>query len=93
MALGQVLHVQRRGTGSTHIIQNDELISPAAFVIANGEEDTPSSQSRDKLLQEENQKNEADSSQAEIVGFEQSIQIVGRPRAHEFAPAKDEKII
>ena len=51
----------------THVVKQDELVSPAAIEIANSVEDTVPNQGGEKLLNEESQKTTADDGQVQVV--------------------------
>lgn len=79
--------------GATHIIQDDELLSPTTLVVADGVKEAMSRKSRDELLSEESQEGTADSREVEIVHLEQEAQLERRAIPHELPSAKDDKIV
>jgi hypothetical protein len=77
----------------THVVENNQGLSPAALVIADGMENTAADNGRHKLLNEENQKDAADSGKVEVVDQEQGLELEGLTVAHELAASKDDGIV
>ena len=58
----------------TYIVENDQLVSPATIVAANGVEDTIAHDFWEKLLNEEREKATADDGKVKIMNHEWAIQ-------------------
>lgn len=80
-------------TGKTDIVQNDQLIGPAALVAADGEENAVPRQSGNQLLKEQGQQDAADDGQVEVVDLEQAVELQRFATLHEFSSTKDDNVV
>lgn len=77
----------------THVVKQDELVSPAAIEIADGVEDTVPDQGGEKLLNEESQKTTADDGQVQVVDLERTVQAEGRAAPHELTTTQNDDVV
>lgn len=77
----------------THIVQDNQGLSPATLSITDGMEDAAANNSGEKLLNEESQEDSADGSQVEVVDEEESLELVGLTVAHELATTEDDGVV
>lgn len=78
---------------NTHIVQDNQGLSPATLSITDGMEEAAANNSREKLLNEESQEDTADGGQVEVVDEEQSLELVGLTVAHELATTEDDGVV
>lgn len=78
---------------STYVVENNERLGPAAIVLANGVEDATTNNGRDELLEEEQQKRQADGGEVEVVNQEQRLELEGLTVAHKLPTAKDDGVV
>lgn len=78
---------------STYIVENDQLIGPAALGVADGMEETMVVESRNQLLNKEHQQYPTNSSEVEVVDLEDGIQLERFPTAHQLPPTKDYEVV
>jgi hypothetical protein len=77
----------------THVVKQDELVSPAAIEIADSVEDAVPDQGGEKLLNEESQKTTADDGQVQVVDLERTVQLEGRAAPHELTAAQNDSVV
>lgn len=77
----------------TYVVQNDQFVSPATFMVANREEETMTGDCGNHLLGEERQQCAADGGEVEIMDLEQEVELERLPSAHEFAAAEDDDVV
>ena len=77
----------------THIVENNQWLSPTTLVVADGMENTAAGNSRHKLLNEENQENATDGGEVEVVDQEQGLELEGLTAAHDLAASEDDGIV
>ena len=77
----------------THVVKQDELVSPAAIEIADGVEKTVPDQGGEKLLNEESQKTTADNGQVQVVDLEGTVQAEGRAAPHELTTTQNDDVV
>lgn len=78
---------------ATHVVQNDHGLRPTTIAVTNGVEDTIVVELRNKLLNEENQKDAADGGQVEIVDEEERLELERLAIAHQLATTKDDHVV
>lgn len=97
--LGKVVELREldveddRARGQTHVVENDQLSSPATTVVANCMEDTLSDQSWKELFNEQNQQDTTDDSQVEVMDHKRTIQDKSLTVLHQLSPTKDYDIV
>lgn len=77
----------------TYVVEDDQGLSPAAVDVADRIEDTTAHNSRQKLLNEENQQDSANSGQVEVVDQKEGLQLEGFAVAHELPPAEYDSVV
>lgn len=77
----------------THIVQGDQRLSPAAIIVADGEEETVADQRRDELLEVEGEQATADDGQVEVVDFEQPVELQRRALFHNLPTTEDDDVV
>lgn len=87
------LFVIPRLADATYIVQSNKTLSPSALVLANGEEDAMSPDSRQKLLNEQSQQSSTDQSQVQIMNHEQRVELQSREVLHDLPATKDDCIV
>lgn len=88
-----MVECSRQDEEITHVVEDNERLRPAAIVVADGMEDTLTVDGRNKLLNEENEKNTADGREVEVVDQEQRLELEGLAVAHHLAPTEDDGIV
>jgi hypothetical protein len=78
---------------NTYVIQDHQLVRPAALVVADGEENAMTGDNGNQLLSEQHQKYPADGREVEVVQLEQEAELEGWPVAHQFPPAEDYNVV
>jgi hypothetical protein len=102
--LGQVVELEKHpllvhtatfrfSTYFTHVVENNQRLSPATIVVADGKEDTLADNSGQKLLNEESQEEAADGGQVEVVDEEERLELEGLAVAHQLSAAKDNEVV
>lgn len=77
----------------TYVVEDNQRLSPAAIVVADGKEDTLADNGRQKLLNEESQEEAADGGQVEVVDEEERLELERLAVAHQLSTAKDDEVI
>lgn len=78
---------------STHVVKNDELVGPAALVVADGVEDTAADNGGKELLDKEDQKDAADGGQVKVVDLEEQAELEWLATTHELSTAEDDNVV
>ena len=76
-----------------YVVENNQLISPAAIIVADTKENASPNHSRDQLLQEQPQQHRTNRGKVEVVNFEQAIQLQRLPTFHELSSTEYDKVI
>ena len=77
----------------THIVEDNEGLSPATINIADGVEDAVANESREKLLNKQSQEDGADSGEVEVVDEEDGFELEGLTVPHQLPTAEDDGIV
>lgn len=77
----------------TYVVEDNQRLSPAAIVVADGKEDTLTDNGRQKLLNEESQEEAANSGQVEVVDEEERLELERLAVAHQLSAAKDDEVV
>ena len=77
----------------SYIVQNDQFVSPASIIMADGMEDAASSKSGKELLNEESEKATGDDGEVEIVNHEGTIKDKWFPVLHEVSSTEDNDVV
>lgn len=77
----------------TYVVEDNHRLSPATVVVADGVEDTIVVQLRNQLLNEENQKDTANSGKVEVVDEEKRLELEGLTVMHQLATTKDDDVV
>ena len=78
---------------ASYIVQNDQFVSPATTVVADGIEDSIAHDSRDQLLEEEQEQGARDDGQVKVVDLEGAIELKSRATTHDLTAAKDDDAV
>ena len=77
----------------THVVEHDEGLRPSTTVVTDGVEDTMPPESREELLNEEDQQDGTDGGQEEIVNHEQSVELESGEVFHDFTTTEDYDVV
>lgn len=77
----------------THVVQNDQRLSPTTIVVTDGVEDTIVVDLGNELLNEENQKDAADGGQVEVVNEEERLELERLTVAHQLATTENDHVV
>lgn len=77
----------------THVVKQNELVSPATVQVANRVEDAVPDQGGQKLLNEESQKTTADDGEVQVVDLERAVQLEGGAAPHELATTQNDSVV
>lgn len=99
--LGEIVELVHRlagrswsdGTGTTHIVQDNQRLGPATIDVADGMEDTAANNRGNQLLNEESQKYAADGGEVEVVDEEERLELEWLAVAHGLATTKDDGVV
>lgn len=78
---------------STHVVENDHLVRPAARVVAHGEENTMTRNRGDDLFEEEPEQSRADGREVKVVHLEQEVELERLAPAHQFSASEDYNVV
>lgn len=81
------------GLRDTHVVQDDQLVGPAALVSANCVEDTVPDELRKQLLDKEGKQDSTDGSQVEVVDLERAIELERLAAAHQLSATEDDNVV
>lgn len=79
--------------GSTHVVKNDQGLSPSTTVVTDGVEDAVAPDSGEQLLDEQHQENGADNGQEQVVDHEQRVELERREVLHNLAATENHDIV
>ena len=78
---------------NTYVVKDNQLVRPAAFVVADGEEKTLPRNRGDQLLREEKQQGPADSGEVKVVHLEEKVELEGLTVAHKLPTTEDYSVV
>lgn len=79
--------------GRTHIVQNNQLISPSTLVRANGKEDSTSCNRGQQLLHKQRQQDSRNGSEVKVVDLEEEVQLQWLAFPHNLASTEDDDVV
>ena len=84
---------QRLSPTSAYIVQSDQRLRPAAFMIADGEEQSFPGHGGQQLLDEERQQNGTDHGEIQVVNHEEPGELHGFSVSHELPSPEGDGIV
>ena len=78
---------------STHVVKNDQRLSPSTAVVTDGVEDAVAPDGGDQLLNKQGQEDGADRGQDEVVEHEQGVELERREVLHDLATTENHHIV
>jgi hypothetical protein len=77
----------------SHIVQNNQRLSPSTVMITNSIKNTVVVKRREQLLDEKNQQDSADGGKQEVMNHEEGVELQSREFLHNFTTAEDDDIV
>lgn len=77
----------------THVVEKNELVTPATVEVADGVEHAVPDNCGKKLLNEEGQKTTTDDGKVQVVDLERAVQAESCAAPHELAAAQNEDVV